>query len=71
MKGTVVFYNPTKQFGFIQKTGGSRNDCVFFHNSHIANPGTIKVGNHVEFYQINGRKGPRAVSIHVLMDVIP
>jgi len=67
LKGKVVFYDPKKQFGFIRKTGGSCND-IFFHAKHIANPGTIKVGNYVEFYLLDSKKGKRAISIHVLRE---
>ena len=62
VKGTVMWFNETKGFGFIQQESGPD---VFAHFSEIASSGfkTLMEGQQVEFSVAQGQKGPNAVNI--------
>ena len=62
MKGTVKWFNNQKGYGFICDEAG--ND-VFVHYSGLNMEGfkTIDEGGEVEFYVIEGDKGPQALNV--------
>lgn len=58
--GTVKWFNNSKGFGFIERSGG---DDVFVHYSSIRDTGgfrTLTEGQKVEFTTIEGEKGLQA-----------
>ena len=60
MEGTVKFFNPVKNFGFV--TGEDGKD-YFVHVTGIE-PGTrINEGDKVTFDVEEGEKGPKAVNV--------
>ena len=61
-KGTVMWFNNQKGFGFISDEQG--ND-VFVHYSGIQSNGfkSLEEGQEVEFEVIEGQKGPQAVNV--------
>ena len=63
MQGTVKWFNPTKGFGFIAPSDGSRD--VFVHSSAIEGEGpkTLGEGDKVDFEITEGDKGPKAVNV--------
>lgn len=73
LRGTVIFYHPTKGFGLIEVDDAYElhlSTSVFFHFSFLRNPqSTISAGMRVEFSaQPNtGTKHPvRAVDVEVI-----
>lgn len=56
-QGTVKWFNPTKGFGFIQPSDGSKD--VFVHISAVerAGLGTLSEGQTVSFDLEQGREG--------------
>lgn len=63
--GEVKFFNESKGFGFIQRSGGPD---VFVHYSAIQTPGfkTLAEGQRVEFTVTQGQKGPQAENVIAL-----
>lgn len=63
--GTVKWFNESKGFGFIERSGGPD---VFAHYSAIVNSGfkTLIEGQRVEFTVTRGQKGPAAENIVVV-----
>lgn len=63
--GTVKWFNDSKGFGFIERSGGPD---VFAHYSAIADSGfkTLVEGQRVEFILTQGQKGPAAENIVVV-----
>lgn len=62
--GKVRFYDEEKGFGFITSEDGSD---VFLHASALpAGTAAPRAGTRVEFGIADGRKGPQALSVHVL-----
>lgn len=63
--GTVKWFNASKGYGFIARTGG---EDVFVHYSEIQTEGyrTLNEGQKVEFDIEQGRKGLQAVRVVVL-----
>ena len=61
-KGTVIWINAEKGYGFI--TGEDGND-VFVHFSAIQAEGykTLEEGQEVEFEVVQGAKGPQAANV--------
>jgi CspA family cold shock protein len=65
MQGTVKWFNPTKQFGFITPSDGSKD--VFVHGSEIRNPSkSLNDGDRVEFEVTQGQKGPQAANVRTV-----
>ena len=62
MKGTVMWFNNQKGYGFISDEQG--ND-VFVHYSGIATEGfkSLEEGAAVEFDVTDGAKGPQATNV--------
>lgn len=62
MTGTVKWFNESKGFGFIERSGGPD---VFVHHSAINGTGfkTLAEGQQVQFVVTNGAKGPQAENV--------
>lgn len=60
MKGTVKWFNPRKNFGFIEVSG---EDDHFVHASEIADGSSLDEGDEVEFIPEQGPKGPQATNV--------
>ncbi len=60
--GTVKWFNESKGFGFIERSGGPD---VFAHFSAISGSGfkTLVEGQQVSFTVTQGQKGPQAENI--------
>ena len=68
-KGTVKWFNNQKGYGFISDETG--ND-VFVHYSGLNMEGfkSLEEGANVEFEVINGEKGPQAVNVTKLYELL-
>ncbi|MEE9250991.1 MAG: cold-shock protein [Alphaproteobacteria bacterium] len=66
--GSVKWFNPTKGYGFIQPSDGSR-DC-FVHISAVERAGltTLNEGQNVEYELVPGRNGKSSAENLVLLD---
>ncbi len=66
--GSVKWFNPTKGYGFIQPSDGSK-DC-FVHISAVERAGltTLNEGQNVEFELVPGRNGKSSAENLVLLD---
>ena len=60
MKGTVKFFNESKNFGFIEPEDKSKD--LFVHRNDIIQ-GPITEGDKVEFDSEDGEKGKKAVNV--------
>lgn len=61
-KGTVKFFNSQKGFGFIVPESGERE--LFVHaNSIEGNEKTLREGQKVLYFKVDGRKGPEASEV--------
>ena len=60
MKGTVKWYNRTKQFGFIEVEG---EKDVFVHSSALPEGMVFNEGDKVEFEIEETEKGPQATNV--------
>jgi CspA family cold shock protein len=60
MKGTVKFYNRTKEFGFIACEDGKD---VFVHKTALVDMDTLNENDAVVFDVEEGAKGPKAVNV--------
>ena len=60
MKGTVKFFNDSKNFGFIQPEDGSKD--LFVHKNDII-AGPIRDGDAVEFDAEDAERGRKAVNV--------
>ena len=64
-QGVVKWFNDTKGFGFIQRSGG---DDVFVHFRAIQGEGhrSLRDGQRVEFSVVKGQKGFQAEEVQPL-----
>jgi cold shock protein len=60
MEGTVKFFNPTKNFGFI--TGEDGKD-YFVHSTGLKEGTAIRDGDKVTFEPVKGEKGMKAEKV--------
>jgi CspA family cold shock protein len=65
VKGTVVWFNNAKGFGFLRATDGKE---TFVHYSAILADGykSLTEGEQVEFEIVQGEKGPQAADVQVI-----
>jgi CspA family cold shock protein len=61
--GKVRFYDDEKGFGFITSDDGQD---VFLHATALPAGSVVKTGTRVEFGIADGKRGPQALSVHVL-----
>lgn len=56
-EGTVKWFNPTKGYGFIEPTDGSKD--VFVHISAVERAGlqSLREGQRIEYELVAGRNG--------------
>ncbi len=66
--GIVKWFNPTKGYGFIEPSDGSKD--AFVHISAVENAGlsTLNEGQKVEFELTAGRDGKTAAENLVIID---
>lgn len=66
--GTVKWFNPTKGYGFIEPSDGSK-DC-FVHISAVerAGLGSLREGQKVEYELVAGRNGKSSAENLVALD---
>ncbi len=60
VEGTVKFFNPMKNFGFIN---GDDGKDYFVHSSGLKEGVTVKEGDKVSFKAVEGDKGIRAEDV--------
>jgi CspA family cold shock protein len=60
LKGTVKFFNQSKNFGFIEPEDKSKD--LFVHANDIVS-GTLNDGDAVEFDAEDGDRGKKAVNV--------
>ncbi len=64
-KGTIKFFNSQKGFGFIKPDNGGKD--LFVHANNVKGDAkSLREGQHVEFVEGPGRKGPEATEVTVL-----
>ncbi|GBD90867.1 major cold shock protein CspA [bacterium BMS3Abin04] len=65
--GTVKWFNATKGYGFIERSGGAD---VFVHYSSIIGDGyrALEEGQKVQFVVEQGQKGEQAQEVEVVKD---
>ncbi|MBC8239858.1 MAG: cold-shock protein [Alphaproteobacteria bacterium] len=66
--GTVKWFNPTKGFGFIEPSDGSKD--IFVHISAVESAGlqSLREGQKVEFELVAGRDGRSAAENLTALD---
>ena len=66
--GSVKWFNPTKGYGFIQPSDGSKD--AFVHISAVERAGltTLNEGQNVEYELVPGRNGKSSAENLVLLD---
>ena len=66
--GTVKWFNPTKGYGFIEPSDGSKD--TFVHISAIERAGLheLREGQRVQFELVAGRNGKSSAENLVLLD---
>jgi cold shock protein len=66
--GTVKWFNPTKGYGFVEPSDGSKD--AFVHISAVERVGlsTLREGQKVEFDLVPGRNGKASAENLVLLD---
>ena len=66
--GTVKWFNPTKGFGFIEPSDGSKD--AFVHISAVARAGltTLNEGQKVEYELVPGQNGKSSAENLVVLD---
>ena len=68
LTGTVKWFNPTKGYGFIEPSDGSKD--AFVHISAVEQAGltTLNEGQKVEYELTEGRNGKTAADKIVIVD---
>ncbi len=66
--GTVKWFNPTKGYGFIQPSDGSKD--AFVHISAVERAGLdgLREGQKIEFELVPGRNGKSSAENLVVLD---
>lgn len=66
--GTVKWFNPTKGYGFIEPSDGSKD--AFVHISAVERVGlsTLREGQKVEYDLVPGRNGKSSAENLVILD---
>ena len=59
-KGTVKWFNPDRNYGFIERETG---DDVYVHGTQVEGNKTLKEGDKVTFEIEQGERGLRAVKV--------
>jgi CspA family cold shock protein len=67
MRGTVVWFDDRKGYGFIKLEGRGTKD-IFVHYSNLCMEGykRLNTGDHVEFELGENKTGPQAIEVKVL-----
>lgn len=63
MKGTVIFFDPLKGYGFIRPDGRKKDH--FVHRSQIVGGVSLDRGDRVEFESKRGERGFEALNVVV------
>lgn len=63
VKGTVKFFNRTKNYGFID---GDDGKSYFVHETGLKQGTSIDEGDKVSFDAVEGEKGPKAENVEKL-----
>ncbi len=68
MKGSVVWFNSERGFGFIKPDAGDKD--IFVHFTGIAGTGyrALRDGQRVEFAVEQAAKGPQAIDVTVFAE---
>lgn len=59
-KGKVKWFNPLKNYGFIESDSGKD---LFFHGSEVKETENLVEGDEVEFEITTGFKGEKAINV--------
>ncbi|MFX1299727.1 MAG: cold-shock protein [Promethearchaeota archaeon] len=62
VKGTVKWFNPDRNYGFIERETGTD---VFVHGSEVDGAYLLKEGDKVSFKIENGDRGQKATNVMV------
>jgi len=60
MKGTVIWFAPFKNFGFISGEDGSN---LFIHSTALKKDAIINVNDQVEYTIEESERGPKAINL--------
>jgi CspA family cold shock protein len=60
MKGTVIWFAPFKNFGFISGEDGSN---LFIHSTALKKDAIINVNDQVEYTIEESERGPKAINV--------
>ena len=60
MKGTVIWYAPFKQFGFISGEDGNN---IFIHSTSLNKGANLNVDDLVEYKMEKSEYGPKATNV--------
>ena len=63
MKGTVIWFAPFKQFGFISGEDGNN---LFIHSTSLAKGAILKLDDIVEYTMEESKRGPKATNVKFL-----
>ena len=60
MKGTVIWFAPFKQFGFISGIDGNN---LFIHSTSLAKGTILNIDDLVEYKMEESERGPKATNV--------
>lgn len=63
MEGTVKFFNPRKNYGFVEVEG---EDDHFVHESEVPDDIVLEEGDRVSFESAQGDKGLKATNVELV-----